>query len=120
MSLKSQNLLSKSKALEIQQTIDIVRNISQAKNQKSRRRIRSIQGQESSIRSYVVIRSSSSASDYTGDVLEGPAGSVIETGVSIRVNEATANPYENGKGAFADKVTENGADVYYIEGYLLG
>ena len=77
-------------------------------------------------RAFVVITSVIDAATYIGDVLQSPnGGEVIKEGVSISVNGAASNEYQEGYSAFADVVNEDiggGAfdDVYYIDGYLLG
>lgn len=78
------------------------------------------QGGGAAERPWVVITSSSSPSEYTGDVYTGPNGDLIETGVSVAVKGATANVFKEGYEAFGDKVTEGESDIYYLDGYLLG
>lgn len=72
---------------------------------------------------WVEITTVDSPSEYTGNVLEYPGGPVKEDGegVLIKVFGATANSYEEGYAAFAEKNTDDsGEDVYYLDGYLLG
>ena len=81
------------------------------------RRVRTGGTGAGSVRSYVVITTIIDAENYTGDVVVGPEDLTVTTAnVSIKVVNATTNPYQIGYSAFSD-VVEN---TYYIDGNLLG
>ena len=68
-------------------------------------------------RSYVIVTSVTDVDNYIGNVLTSPNdATVLETGVTIQVAGAVANPFKVDYDAFADKVD----DIYFLEGDLLG
>ncbi len=111
-------LLKDETARRLMASLDVTESLTQPRNRAVRRRIRSVGGSQ---RSYVEITSSSSPSEYIGNVLEYPGGPTSEEDVKIEVFGATTNEYNDGYSAFADLGTNvDGDDVYYIDGYLLG
>jgi len=68
-------------------------------------------------RSYVIVTSVTDAANYVGNVLVSPNdATVLETGVTIQVAGAVANPFKVDYDAFADKVD----NIYFLEGDLIG
>jgi hypothetical protein len=109
-------LLSNQHAEELPRIFEAVRNMDLPTRGRPIRRDRGIGGGGGS-RSYVVITAVTDAANYVGNVITSPDDStVIDTGVAIKVNGATANSFEVGYENFADNVD----DVYYLDGSLLG
>jgi hypothetical protein len=111
--------LSDRSAQRLGPALDAIESLAPRKRNAPRRRIRS-SSKGGSVRQWIIVTSSSSPSEYTGDVYTGPNGDLVEEGVTVKVNGATANAFEEGYAAFGDKVEEDGEDVYYLDGYLLG
>lgn len=76
-----------------------------------------VEGGGGASRSYVIVTSVTDVANYIGNVLTSPNdATVLETGVTIQVAGAVANPFKVDYDAFADKVD----DIYFLEGDLLG
>lgn len=68
-------------------------------------------------RAYVIITAVTSPTAYVGNVLKGPDDATVkETGVDIKVKNATANEFNIGYDTFADEVD----GTFWIDGDLLG
>ncbi len=111
-------LLSDRTAQRLHNVLDIVENLP-AMPAKPRRRVRtkSKGSGGGASRSYVIITSVTDVANYIGNVLTSPNdATVLETGVTIQVAGAVANPFAVGYTAFVDLVD----DTYYAEGDLVG
>jgi hypothetical protein len=114
-------LLKDETAKRLIPALDAVEAMAQPRNRATRRRVRTSGGAGGASRSWVVITSVTDAANYIGTEQKGPSDStVVKSGITIKVYGATANEFTEGFKAFADKVKENGADVYYIDGAILG
>jgi len=112
-------LLLESTAARLPAALDAIEAMTTPKNKSPRRRVRT-PSKGGGSRSWVKITSVEDPANYTGSVYTAPTGSLIKSGVTIKVFGATSNEFQVGYASFADLVTEEGAEVYYIDGAVLG
>ncbi|MCP4989039.1 MAG: hypothetical protein GY928_24170 [Colwellia sp.] len=113
--------LSDRTAQRLGPALDAIESLAPRKRNAPRRRIRTRQEESGSVRSWAVITSVTSPSEYTGNILASPGGQAIETGVTILVYGAMSNEFSVGYAAFADKAVDSeNNEVYYLDGFVLG
>ena len=113
--MSGRNFVSNELGARIKQSVAYTENIGNPNQPTKRRIVRQRRGSGGGVRSWVIITASTSAANYTGNVLDGPGGDVVTTDVVIKVFGALENPLAAEYANFADKV----GDIYYLNADLL-
>jgi hypothetical protein len=113
--MSGRNFVSDEMVPRIQNSVAYTENIGNPTRPTKRRIVRQRGGGAGGVRAYVIITSVTDAANYKGNILSGPGGDVITSGVTIKVFGAEENPLSEEYANFADKVD----DVYYLNGDLL-